>query len=141
MRPVKAILASAAVILGGIGTPVLAGQQGAATAAPVSVVSDDLPLTPRFASLLTSYRNCVLIQVDAGSLDDQRTMARQALSACAISRGEMRSQLLADIRASNPALAHAAAVQAAEAGLEQIDPMIEAAAIDRAHMAYARNMY
>jgi hypothetical protein len=109
---------------------------------PAAISSlDDLPLTPRFANLLTSYRNCVLRQVDQGILGEQAAMAREAMSACALSRGELGAQLLADIRDAHPALGHALARTTAEAGMAQLEPMIEAAAVDQAHMRYASTMY
>jgi hypothetical protein len=111
-------------------------------AQPVSLTTDELPLTDQFADLLTSYRNCVLMKVDAtSSLGAQQDMARQAMSACALSRGELQAQLISDIRAQQPAISNAVALRSAESGMAQVDPMIEAAAIDRAHIRYARTMY
>ncbi len=112
-----------------------------ATAQPVSLTADELPLTDQFADLLTSYRNCVLMKVDASPLGSQQDMAQQAMSACALSRGELRAQLISDIQAQQPAISNAVALRGAESGLAQVDPMIEAAAIDRAHIRYSRNMY
>jgi hypothetical protein len=110
-------------------------------AQPVSLSSDELPLTNRFASMLTSYRNCVLAEVEASPLGVQQQMAREAMSACAISRGELRAQLISDIREKQPKLGNAVALRSAEEGLAQVDPMIEQAAIDWAHKRYARSMY
>jgi hypothetical protein len=110
-------------------------------AQPVSLSSDELPLTDRFASMLTSYRNCVLAEVEASPLGVQQQMAREAMSACAISRGELRAQLISDIREKQPKLSNAVALRSAEGGLAQVDPMIEQAAIDWAHKRYARSMY
>jgi hypothetical protein len=107
----------------------------------LSAAPEELPFTPRFANLLTNYRNCVLLQVDEGLLGAQREMAREAMSACALSRGELRAQLISDLAATRPALDQAAAQTTAEAGLVQLDPMIEAVAVDQAHLRYARNMY
>lgn len=115
------------------------------TPAPQTIAASsvaELPLTQRFASLLTSYRNCVLRQVDRTTqLGDQQEMAQNAMSACALSRGELRSQLIADIRNEQPHLSSALVLSHADTGLEQVDPMIEAAAIDWAHMRYARDMH
>jgi hypothetical protein len=108
---------------------------------PVSVSTDDLPLTEGFSVLLTSYRNCVLRQVDSGQLGSQQEMAKEAMSACALARGALRSQLVTDIRSQRPHMADAVALISADGGLEQVDPMIEAAAVDWAHMRYARTMY
>lgn len=107
----------------------------------VAVSNAELPLTERFSSLLTSYRNCVLRQVDSGQLGHQQEMAKAAMSACALARGALRSQLVSDIQSDQPDLGAALALSHADSGLEQVDPMIEAAAIDWAHMRYARNMY
>src|SRR5690349_7959658 len=93
-----------------------------AKAQPVSVASDELPLTERFSNLLTSYRNCVLKQVDQGQLGSQQDMAKTALSACALSRGELRAQLISDIQEKQPHLSAAVALRSAESGLEQVDP-------------------
>lgn len=108
---------------------------------PVSLTTDELPLTDQFASLLTSYRNCVLLHVDAAQLGSQQDMAHQAMSACALSRGELQAQLIADIQARQPKISNAVAYRGAQSGMAQVDPMIEAAAIDRAHIRYASNMY
>jgi len=108
---------------------------------PVSLATDELPLTDQFADLLTSYRNCVLMKVDAETLGTQQDMAHQAMSACALSRGELEARLISDIQAQQPAISNAVALRGAESGMAQVDPMIEAAAIDRAHIRYARTMY
>lgn len=107
----------------------------------IALSMEELPLTDRFAGLLTSYRNCVLAEVEASPLGVQETMAREAMSACAISRGELRAQLISDIREKQPRIKNAVALVSAENGLAQVDPMIEAAAIDWAHKRYARTMY
>lgn len=108
---------------------------------PIALSTEELPLTDRFAGLLTSYRNCVLAEVEASPLGIQETMAREAMTACAISRGELRSQLISDIREKLPKISNAVALRSAEGGLAQVDPMIEEAAIDWAHKRYARTMY
>lgn len=110
-------------------------------ARPVTISADDLPLTPRFATLLTGYRNCVLKQIDQAPLGSQQDMAAQAMSACALSRGELQSQLISDVRSAYPKAASAAAAKAAEHGIDQLDPMIEQAAVAQAHARYARNMH
>ena len=107
----------------------------------IALSMEELPLTDRFAGLLTSYRNCVLAEVEASPLGVQETMAREAMLACAISRGELRAQLISDIREKQPRIKNAVALVSAENGLAQVDPMIEAAAIDWAHKRYARTMY
>ena len=112
-----------------------------ATAQPVAIAAEELPLTENFSNRLTSYRNCVLKQVDKGQLGSQQDMAKSAMSACALSRGELRAQLVSDIQAQQPHLSTAIALRNAENGLEQVDPMVEAAAVDWAHMRYARTMY
>lgn len=112
-----------------------------ATAQTVSATSDELPLTERFSSLLTNYRNCVLKQVDKGQLGSQQDMAQAAMSACALSRGELRAQLVSDIQDQQPHLSAAVVLRNADSGIEQVDPMVEAAAVGWAHMRYARNMY
>jgi len=140
---VKALLAS--ILVTTLAMQALPAQ--AQQAEPVAVqtgatASDDLPLTPRFASLLSSYRDCVLHEVDEKiALGDQRAMAQQAMSACALSRGEMRAQLVSDILKQDPALNPAKAASAADTGVEQIEPMIEQAAVDWAHVRYARTMH
>jgi len=108
---------------------------------PIALSTEELPLTDRFAGLLTSYRNCVLAEVEASPLGIQETMAREAMTACAISRGELRAQLISDIREKLPKISNAVALRSAEGGLAQVDPMIEEAAIDWAHKRYARTMY
>lgn len=108
---------------------------------PIALSTEELPLTDRFAGLLTSYRNCVLAEVEASPLGVQKTMAREAMTACAISRGELRSQLISDIREKLPKISNAVALRSAEGGLAQVDPMIEQAAIDWAHRRYASTMY
>lgn len=114
---------------------------GDTKAQPVAASADELPLTDTFASLLTSYRNCVLKHVDRADLGiTQQDMAKNAMSACALARGELRSQLLQDIKAQRPMMASALVTRDADNGLEQVDPMIEAAAVDRAHARYARVM-
>ncbi len=120
-----------------------ANARTAATPAPqqIALNSAELPLTERFASLLTSYRNCVLRQVDRTQLGEQQEMARTAMSACALSRGELRTQLISDIQNEQPHLSVALVLHHADTGLEQVDPMIEAAAVDWAHVRYARNMH
>lgn len=107
----------------------------------IALSTEELPLTDRFAGLLTSYRNCVLAEVEASPLGIQETMAREAMTACAISRGELRAQLISDIREKLPKVSNAVALRSAEGGLAQVDPMIEAAAIDWAHRRYASTMY
>jgi hypothetical protein len=134
-----------AIGLAAISSPSLASpslsSDAPARPAALSVAPEDLPLTPHFAGKLTRYRNCVLKAVDSGMLGEQTAMARDAMSACALSRGELRSQLLADLRAAHPALNPSAALATAETGMAQLDPMIEAAAIDQAHLRYARDMH
>jgi hypothetical protein len=140
MLTVKALLATIAMAT--LGLTALPAQ----ARTPVAVQSDatasaDLPLTPRFASLLASYRDCVLREVDENiPLGDHHSMARQALTACALSRGEMQAQLLSDILQQRPALSPALAASVADNGIGQIEPMIEQAAIDWAHVRYARIM-
>lgn len=119
--------------------PASAEEAAKPHAQPAAASTDELPLTAQFASLLTSYRNCVLSEVDAAPLGVQQDMAREAMSACAISRGALRSQLIADIRAQQPKLGNAVTLKNADDGLAQVDPMIEAAAIDWAHMRYVRD--
>ncbi|MBO9575800.1 MAG: hypothetical protein J7494_08705 [Sphingobium sp.] len=112
-----------------------------ATAQRAAPSAEDLPLTDNFANLLTSYRNCVLKHVDRSDLGiTQQDMAKNAMSACALARGELRSQLLEDIKNIRPQMASALIMRDADNGLEQVDPMIEAAAVDRAHARYARAM-
>lgn len=100
----------------------------------------DLPLTDQFADLLTSYRNCVLLKVEAAPLGAQQEMAKQAMSACALSRSELRAQLVSDIQAQQPDVNAAVALRSADSGMDEVDPMIEAAALNQAHLRYARNM-
>ncbi len=107
--------------------------------AQTAAATDDLPLTAQFAGLLTSYRNCVLAEVNAAPLGVQQDMAREAMSACAVSRGALRTQLISDIRAQQPRASHAVALRSANSGMAQVDPMIEAAAIDWAHLRYVRD--
>jgi hypothetical protein len=107
----------------------------------IALSTEELPLTDRFAGLLTSYRNCVLAEVEASPLGVQENMAREAMTACAISRGELRTQLISDIRETRPRIGHAVALRSADNGLAQVDPMIEQAAIDWAHRRYASTMY
>jgi len=107
---------------------------------PAALSTADLPLTDHFAGLLTSYRNCVLAEVDAAPLGAQRDMAQQAMSACGVSRDHLRAQLVSDIRSSQPALSSAMALRSADHGMEQVDPMIEAAALNWVHLRYASNM-
>lgn len=139
----KAVLAAIMVTTLGVQAfPAQARIAAAPKVAPEAVSTDDLPLTPRFATLLTGYRNCVLREVDQSvPLSDQKTMAQRAMSACALARGELRTQLLSDIRAQKPQISPALAQRAARTGLDQLDPMIEQAAVDWAHMRYARDMY
>jgi hypothetical protein len=134
------VLASA-LLLSLIATPALAREGKPAPAQPAATASnDELPLTPRFAAAVTAYRNCVMEAVDAGSLADHRAMATAAMASCAIARGQMASQLASDIRQQRPSLAAVAVDTSAATGLEQIDPMIEDAAIERAHAKYAASM-
>src|SRR6478736_2168197 len=111
-----------------IATPALAGtREGAEPAQPAASApaSDDLPLTPRFAAAVTAYRNCVMEAVDAGSIADHREMATAAMASCAIARGQMVSQLAADIQQQHPGFTPVAANTTAAGGVDQIDPMIE----------------
>lgn len=143
MLTVKALLAT--IVMTTLGMQALPAQAQQAEPAAVqtgATATDDLPLTPRFASLLSSYRDCVLHEVDEKiALGNQRDMALQAMSACALSRGEMRAQLVSDILRQDPALSTTRATSAADTGVEQIEPMIEQAAIDWAHVRYARTMH
>ena len=134
------VLASA-LLLSLTATPALAHEGQPAPAQPAaSAPSDELPLTPRFAAAVTAYRNCVMEAVDAGSLADHREMASAAMAACAIARGQMASQLASDIRQQHPSFAPAAIDTSAANGLDTIEPMIEDAAIERAHAKYAQSM-
>jgi hypothetical protein len=119
--------------------PALAQRPVATT--KVASTTDDLPLTPQFAALLSKYRDCVLHQVDQAALGDQRMMAQDAMSACALSRGEVQAQLLSDIRSQKPAAPQMIAMRSAETGMDQVDPMVEESAIDWAHVRYARSMF
>ncbi|MBO9579760.1 MAG: hypothetical protein J7498_02610 [Sphingobium sp.] len=116
-------------------------MSGKQAAQPIALSAEEIPATDRFAGLLTRYRNCVLAEVEAAPLGIQETMAREAMAACAISRGELRSQLFSDIREKRPKVGNAVALVSADYGVAQVDPMIEQAAIDWAHRRYARNMY
>ena len=120
--------------------PLFAHTAKLPVAQPVALAADELPMTARFASLVTTYRNCVLLQVDKGALASHGEMADRAMSACALSRHEVESQLVADIEAEHPKLAPAVATRSAQGGMDQIDPMIESAALERAHARYARDM-
>jgi hypothetical protein len=144
MKAVRIALLGFAFGLTALPTALMAASSDTESAQPVALSSlspDELPLTSRFASLLTSYRNCVLQEVDQGMLGEQQDMARTAMSSCALSRGELRAQLLMDIRTQRPALSPAAAQTSAESGIAMLEPMIEAAAVDQAHMRYASTMY
>jgi hypothetical protein len=110
------------------------------TAAASASAPADLPLTPAFAAQLVSYRNCVLEQVDGMALSDAGQMARRAIAACALSREAVRAQLIADLRATQPALPETVAQRQAGQGLATIDPMIEAVATERAHAQFASLM-
>lgn len=140
MLTVKALLASIAL------TALSLQPLPASAQTPVSVQSGatavgDLPLTPRFAALLSGYRDCVLREVEETvALGDQREMARDAMSACVLSRWEMRTQLLSDILRSEPAISPAVAAASADSGVDQIEPMIHQAAVDWAHVRYGRIM-
>ncbi len=125
------------IMAGSVSLPAFAQD---AAPQPVAVSADDLPLTARFATLLGSYRNCVLEQVDDAPLGLQQDMAKNAMQACALTRGELRNQLIADIQAQDTRMDADLAAQSADNGLQQVDPMIEAAAVDWAHVRYARNM-
>ena len=106
----------------------------------VSVPAEaEMPLTGAFASALTRYRNCVLTNVDGQPLAEKDQMVSDAMASCAIVRGEVQHQLAEDIRASNATSTEAASNQA-EGAMSGIDPMIEAAAAERASVAYARVM-
>jgi len=133
------VLASA-LLLSLIATPALAREGEPAKPATPAAASDELPLTPRFAAAVTAYRNCVMEAVDAGSLADHREMATAAMASCAIARGQMASQLASDIRQQHPSFAPAAIDTTAANGLDTIEPMIEDAAIERAHAKYAQSM-
>ncbi len=139
----KAGLATLMVSLSAFSGPAFSALPASAREAssqPVALSTADLPLTDHFASLLTSYRNCVLAEVDAAPLGVQQEMARDAISACSLSRTQLRAQLVSDIRASRPRTSSAIALRSAESGMAQVDPMIEAAAVDWVHLRYASNM-
>jgi hypothetical protein len=121
--------------------PASAQRVSGRPATQIALSTEELPLTDRFAGLLTSYRNCVLAEIEASPLGVQEHMAREAMTACAISRGELRAQLISDIRVSRPRIGNAVALRSADNGLAQVDPMIESAAIDWAHKRYASTMY
>lgn len=131
---------SALILLSALSVAASALAQGAPAPKSASA-TDDLPLTPRFSALLSGYRDCVLQEVDKTALGSQQAMANAAMQACALARGEVEAQLLADVRAQNPSQAHKVAYRAAQDGMAQIDPMIEATAVDWAHVRYARSMY
>ncbi len=139
----KACLATLMVSLSAFSGPAFSALPASAREAapqPVAQSTADLPLTDRFASLLTSYRNCVLAEVDASPLGVQQAMARDAISACSLSRGQLRGQLVSDIRASRPRISATVALRSADSGMAQVDPMIEAAAVDWVHLRYASHM-
>ncbi|MGD9812215.1 MAG: hypothetical protein AB7U35_12945 [Sphingobium sp.] len=100
----------------------------------------DMPFTPAFGASLDRYRNCVLMQVDAQPLTSAAHMASEAMTACAIVRTEVQHQLASDIETQNPHHTQDIALTHAEGGMGIVDPMIEEAAIERAHMAFARVM-
>ncbi len=82
----------------------------------------------------------MLAEVDATPLAAHQDMAREAMSACAVTRKELRAQLILDIRAQQPKISNAVALRSAESGMAQVDPMIESAAVDWAHLRYVRDM-
>jgi hypothetical protein len=138
--PVNTLLASA-LLMALTATPALAGAREGTPAQPAaSAPSEDLPMTPRFAAAVTAYRNCVMEAVDAGSLADHHEMASAAMAACAIARGQMASQLASDIRQQHPGFTPVTADTSAASAVDQIEPMIEDAAIERAHAKYAQSM-
>ncbi len=109
---------------------------------PASVQAQiDMPFTPAFGASIDRYRNCVLRAVDAQALTSAATMAGDAMTACAMARTEVQHQLASDIAAQNPRHAQTVALTHAESGMATIDPMIEDAAVERAHMAFARVMF
>ncbi len=141
----KSALAAIMITMAGLSAlPASAREAARPAAQPVAqsatMSADELPLTDRFASLLTGYRNCVLAEVEASPLGRQQDMAKEAMSACATSRGELRAQLVSDIAAQQPKLGNALVLRSADSGMAQVDPMIEAAAVDWAHLRYVRDM-
>ena len=136
----KSALAAIMVTIAGISAlPASAHEAARPDTQPISSSTDELPLTARFASLLTGYRNCVLAEVEASPLGRQQDMAKEAMSACAIARSELRTQLVSDIAAQQPRLSNALVLRSADSGMAQVDPMIEAAAVDWAHLRYVRD--
>jgi hypothetical protein len=119
-------------------TPALAQDPAPTLSGPGAA---DMPFTDQFASAVTRYRNCVLKSMDGQALTDATTMTRGAMKDCAAYRSEVQQQLAADIAAQNAGHAQHVALVQAEDGVASIDPMIEQAAIERAHMAFARVMF
>lgn len=100
----------------------------------------DLPLTPRFSLALTTYRNCVLDEIDVSPLSDPARMADKAMGACAAMRNEVQARLIADIVEAHPGYSSASAKRDANSGMKVIDPLIAKAAQDRAHVMFASAM-